>query len=164
MPPRQMDCRVEPGNDDENVRRLMRSYAALALVLVLVCTAAHAQSVQHIQRGDPLRKEVLDTVRPVFMGESSGRIEFVVNRLTIWGEWVFGNVSLQRPGGRKIDWRKSIYAEDFEAGFLDPGTSFFLLLRVGDRWAIVDWATGPTDVAWDWWRQQYGLPEVLFYE
>ena len=144
----------------------MKLFAALSLTFLLVfaAAAAHAQSVRHIQRGDPLRKEVLDTVRPVFMGESGGAIEFVVNRLTIWQGWVFGNVSLQRPGGRAIDWSRSIFAEDHAAGFFDPGASFFLLVRVGDRWAIVDWDTGPTDVSWDWWRQQYDLPDALFYE
>lgn len=142
----------------------MRLILAALLAAFLTAGVAGAQAFQPIQRGDPLRKEVLDTVRPVFMGESGGDIEFVVNVLNLWEGWVFGSVSLQRPGGRAIDWRRSPIAEDYRDGMFDPGVSFFLLLRVGERWAIVDWATGPTDVVWDWWRAEYGLPVAMFQE
>ena len=143
-------------------RGLAATLALVVIVLLAGLSPTAAQSVAPITRSDPLRKEVLDTVRPLFRGESGGDVEFVVHGLNVWGEWVFGDVKLQHPGGRAIDWRQSPYAEDARAGMFDPGSSFFLLLRVGDRWAIVDWATGPTDVAWDWWRQQYGLPRDLF--
>jgi len=37
-----------------------------------------------------------------------------------------------------------------------------LLQRKGGRWQVAELAVGPTDVAWDWWRQQLNLPRALF--
>lgn len=114
------------------------------------------------QRGSSLRAELLDAARPVFEDETDGPVEFVVKRLAVTGDWAFGEVRLQRPGGRSIDWSRTKYAEDFADGMFDPSGSFFLLHRTGRNWAITEFATGPTDVAWDSWRQDHHLPLALF--
>jgi hypothetical protein len=121
-----------------------------------------AQAIAHPPPGSPLRAQLLDTVRPVFVGETNGPIEFVVRNLNIWGDWAFGDVKLQRPGGRTIDWRKTKYAEDFKFGIFDPGGSYFLLKRIDLSWAVVEYIVGPTDVAWDAWRTAHHLPRALF--
>ena len=77
------------------------------------------------------------------------------------GRWAFGDVLLQRPRG-KIDWSKTKYAEDEKNGAFVPGGSFFLLKHSGANWTVAEFATGPTDVAWDSWRHDYQLPSQLF--
>ena len=78
------------------------------------------------------------------------------------GDWASGDVRLERPGGNSIDWRRTKYAKDFAGGMFDPSGSSFLLRRISGRWEVIEFATGPTDVAWDGWRMDHKLPTALF--
>ena len=140
----------------------MRKLVLSLVLLILGFASAVAQSVTQPSHGSRLRKELLDAARPVFEKETGGPVEFVVHRLNVMDGWAFGDVLLQRPRGRKIDWSKTKYAEDEKNGAFDPGGSFFLLKQSGANWTVVEFATGPTDVAWDSWRQDYHLPSQLF--
>ena len=140
----------------------MRKLVLSLLLLVLGSACAAAQSLTQPPQGSRLRKELLDVVRPVFERETEGPVEFVVHRLNVMGGWAFGDVFLQRPGGRRIDWSKTKFAEDERNGAFDPGGSFFLLKYSGLNWTVAEFATGPTDVAWDSWRQDHHLPGQLF--
>jgi hypothetical protein len=140
----------------------MRKLVLSLLLLNLGFASAVAQSVTQPPQGTRLRKELLDAARPVFEKETEGPVEFVVHRLNVMDGWAFGDVFLQRPGGRKIDWSKTKYAEEERNGAFDSGGCFFLLKRSGANWTVVEFVTGPTDVAWDAWRQDRHLPSQLF--
>jgi hypothetical protein len=140
----------------------MRACFLALCMMIFLAAPAPAQPVVQPERGSPLRAEILNAARPVFSRDVGGPIEFVVHRLNVMGNWAFGDVYLQRPGGGQIDWRRTKYAEDFKEGMFDPGGSFFLARRAASRWTVVEFATGPTDVAWDGWRQDRHLPEALF--
>jgi hypothetical protein len=142
----------------------MQYRRVVALVIVVLAAAilpALAQGFQP-QPGTPLRSEILDAARPVFETETNGPVEFVVRRLNVLGEWAFGDVTLQRPGGHSIDWNATKYAADFAEGAFDPGGSFFLLRRSASGWDVIEFSTGPTDVVWDGWRTDHKLPTALF--
>ena len=47
-------------------------------------------------------------------------------------------------------------------GAFEPQHTLFLLHDTGQGWSLAEFAVGPTDIAWDWWRQQHGLPQTLF--
>ena len=97
-------------------REMTSMQLVLSLVLLIVGVAyAGAQSVTPPQ-GSGFCKELLDTVRPVFEKETEGPVEFVVHRLNVMNGWSFGDVFLQRPGGRRIDWSRTKYAEDEKNG------------------------------------------------
>ena len=121
-----------------------------------------SQQIFQPKKGSKLRAELLDAARPTFEEETGGPIEFVVKRLNVLGDWAFGEVELQRPGGAAINWARTKYADDYAEGMFDPGGTFFLLRNAGSRWEVVEFATGPTDIAWDSWRRDYSLPSVLF--
>ena len=118
--------------------------------------------VHRFERGTPERARLLDAARPTFESEIGGPIEFVVTTLNAYDGWAFGNVRVQRPGGQPIDWRRTQFAEDYAQGMFETGGHFFLMRSEGGAWTMVEYALGPTDVAWDWWRQQHSLPEALF--
>ncbi len=80
---------------------------------------------------------------------------------TLWTAWAFGDVQLQRPGGVPIDWSKTKFAEAYKEGAFEPQHTLFLLHDTGTGWSLVEFAVGPTDIAWDWWRQQHALPETF---
>ena len=143
-------------------RNALAIFLWLAMAFASFANTAFAQTVMQPPTGSPLRSEVLNAARPTFESETGGAIEFVVRRLNVAGDWAFGDVRLQRPGGGQIDWRKTKYAADFAGGMFDPSGSFFLVRRSDGVWTVVEFATGPTDIAWDSWRTDYKLPAALF--
>lgn len=130
--------------------------------LTSVPARAGELEVNRIERGTPARTRLLDAARSTFERETGGPIEFVVTTLNVYDDWAFGNVQVQRPGGQRIDWRHTKFAEDYAQGMFDAGGHFFLMRNDRGVWTMVEYAIGPTDVAWDWWRQQHGLPTELF--
>ncbi len=139
-----------------------RHFLILSGGVPLLIVTARGQGISPAPRGSVLRKAILDSARPIFQAETNGDIEFVVRRLNLSGDWAFGDVTLQRPGGRAIDWRRTKYAEANATGAFDPAGSFFLARRTGQTWRILAAAVGPTDIAWDGWDKQYGAPRALF--
>lgn len=137
-------------------------FLSLCIMLLAIASEAPAQQIIQPERGSALRAELLDAARPVFARDIGGQVEFVVQQLNVMGNWAFGEVRLQRPGGTPIDWKKTKYAEDFEAGMFDPGGSFFLARKAAAGWTVLEFASGPTDIAWDSWRQEFHLPNTLF--
>jgi len=113
-------------------------------------------------KGSQLRTELLDAARPAFVAETGGPVEFVVRRLAVLGNWAFGDVSLRRPGGQPIDWTMTKFADALRQDMFNPGYAFFLLRKTNGTWSIVEISVGPTDVVWDWWRQQHNIPAALF--
>jgi hypothetical protein len=145
----------------------MRAVALLALCLATLLTGAGANplwaaDIESPPKGSPLRTTLLNVARPTFEQEIGGPIEFVVSTLNVWGQWAYGDVKLQRPGGQPINWRKTKFAEDLAQGMLETEHNLFLLQEGPNGWTLVEHAIGPTDVAWDWWRQQRKLPYELF--
>ena len=130
--------------------------------IVMSVTEVAAERMIKPERGSELRADILDAVRPVFERETGGPVEFVVRRLNVLGEWAYGEVQAQRPGGEAIDWTRTRHAEDFEAGMFDPAASDFLLRKSGSDWAVVEYALGPTDVVWISWRLDHRLPLAIF--
>ena len=130
--------------------------------LFLFSDSLLAQGIEHPKQGSSFRAELLDAARPVFVAETDGPIEFVVQRLAVAGAWAFGDVKLQRPGGHPVDWHRTKFADALRQDMFNSENSFFLLRKSNDRWSVVEFVVGPTDVTWDWWRQQYNLPQTLF--
>jgi hypothetical protein len=133
-------------------------YLALAILLpALAAVPAAAGEIYAPPKGSPLRARLLDAA-----SEVGAPVEFVVRTLNVMDGWAFGNVKLQRPGGVPIDWRRTKFADDLAHGMLETESNFFLLQQTQDDWTLVEVAIGPTDVAWDWWREQRKLPYELF--
>lgn len=143
-------------------RMLVLSLSLLAVWLLPGAAGAGDDGVYAPPKGSPLRAHLLDTARPAFERDVGAPVEFVVRTLNVWGGWAFGNVKLQRPGGVPINWRRTKFAADLAQGMLETESHFFLLRETEAGWQLVEHVIGPTDVAWDWWREQHNLPYALF--
>lgn len=89
------------------------------------------------------RKAVLDALRPAVEARLGPNIEFVVAHLRIEDGWAFVIVDPQRKGGKPIDgW--AIFGEHFDN--MDGLRTEAVLRRTKDRWRVVDWGIGATDV------------------
>jgi hypothetical protein len=137
-----------------NRRTLLATLAAVA-----AAGAAHAQTTP--PRGSPLRAQLLDAIRPEHEKEIGGKIEFQVLAMRVMEPWAYLHVRPTRPGGKAIDWTRTKFAEDMKEGMMSH-ESMALLKQDGARWTVAEIAIGPSDVAWDGWRQERNLPKKLF--
>ena len=115
------------------------------------------------QRGDPTRQALMDAARPVIAGDIGQNILFVVDVLRTDGQWAYLQATPTQPTGLPLDWSTTRYAADWQADAMSD-TVMVLFVRQNGSWQVVDYVIGPTDVYWYSWIEQFGLPEVLFYE
>ena len=138
--------------------QMIRNFA-LVFALIAFSVPSLAGSVYTPQRGDPLRKELLDTIRPRVQSDLNQRVLFVVETMNVEGNWAFLAVTPQRPNGQKIDIYSTHYAEN--ADLMDGLTNYSLLKFANGRWNEITFVVGPTDVAYEPWPAQYGFSREL---
>ncbi len=144
----------------------MKGLLLLALVATLVpLTALHAEDsgkVTHPAPGSALRKALLDGLRPSIETDIKQKVIFVVEEMRVSGDWAFVRVTPVQPDSSAIDFRKTKYKEPLEEGMFDGATTYALLRKKGDRWSVLTFQIGPTDVCWDGWdTPPYNCPRKI---
>ncbi|MEI9849615.1 MAG: hypothetical protein WDN24_00775 [Sphingomonas sp.] len=132
-------------------------------MLIAPVAVAAAQGATDVGAGHPLRAVLLDALRPAIAADLGQPVRFVVTKLRVQGDWAFAVVRPQTPAGQWIDFARTHYAERQREGMLDGDTVHALLRREKGAWRVKDFVIGPTDVAWDAWPQQYGVPRGLLF-
>lgn len=140
-------------------RRLLMLMAAVAACLH---TPAHAQPILQIGRDSPERKVILDAVRASVERRLGIKVVFVVDRITVFGDWAFASVHPRNEAGNRIDYRRTRIAKDFDPE-QDSDLAGALLRRKDAAWSVVEEAFLPTDVYWEEWETKYKLPRALFF-
>ncbi len=102
------------------------------------------------------RAAILDTLRVQVSKELKTRVEFVVEKIVVSGNWAFVIATPQGPNGQQLNWSQTVCSGD--VSHLAGG----LMMRVGEGWDLVASALCPTDVAWATWPSDYGAPQELF--
>lgn len=115
-------------------------------LLLAAPLSVSAQAVHEPARGTAERAEILNALRPMLEARLGPPVEFVVDWMRSGNGWAFVQVSPQRPGGGAINLRQTTYAE--QAEYMDGIGTFALLRLQYDRWNLIDFAVGPTDVFW----------------
>lgn len=147
----------------------LRSALLLALGALAIGGAGEPQRAatsvappRDIGASDPLRRTLLDTLRPAIERDVGQKVQFVVRMLRVQGRWAFAHVVPHTKAGAPIDYRRTRYAELIREGMFDGPDTFALLeLRKG-RWAVRAFVTGPTDVTYAGWPEEFGAPNALF--
>lgn len=122
--------------------------SVLSLFLMAgVTLGAAAQSVYEPSRGSAERRDILNAIRPMVEARVGPPVEFVVSWMRSGAGWAFVNVNPQRPGGGRIDPFLTTFAS--QAEYMDGLSTYALLRYQYDRWNLVDFVVGPTDVFWD---------------
>jgi hypothetical protein len=111
------------------------------------------------QRGDPLRKKLLDVIRPRVEAELGRPVIFVVTVLNVQADWAFLNVEPVNRDGSPIDIYQTRYAR--KADMMDGLTNFALLHYKNNRWNEVVHLVGPTDVGYIPWADDFGVSRSL---
>jgi len=134
--------------------------AIIAFVMMLA-VAASAQSVHTPEKGTPERKAILDTLRVPVERELKQQIVFVADTFNVSGTWAFVSGRLQGADGNAPDFSNTQYREAMEAGAFD-NNYFALLKRSSNKWKVITYQIGCTDVCYLPWPQQYRAPKALF--
>ena len=130
------------------LNHFQRLAAVTLSLLVWSCmiSGVAAQSVYEPDRGSTERKAVLNAVRPMLEARVGAPVEFVVDWMRLGNGWAFVQLNPQRPGGAPIDLSRTTYRE--QAEYMDGVATFALLKHQYDRWNLIDFVVGPTDVFW----------------
>jgi hypothetical protein len=133
----------------------------MTAVAASVRTPAYAQQILQIGRDSPERKLILDAVRASVERALGIKVIFVVDRMTVFGEWAFASLHPRDAAENRIDYRRTLIAKDFDPE-QDSDLAGALLRRKGAAWTVVEEAFLPTDVYWEEWETKYKLPRALF--
>jgi hypothetical protein len=139
------------------MRPALLAPALFALGLGMAAPVFAQQAVVDVGVGHPLRKPILDGLRPAIEADLGQRVVFVVSDLRVQGDRAFFAGRPQRPDGRAIDFSRTRYAEALEQGVFDGPGTYALLRRIGGRWTVETFVIGPTDVAWSGWPEEFGV-------
>jgi hypothetical protein len=120
------------------------------------------QKPTDIGANHPLRKPLMEALRPRIEADLKQKVIFRVRTLRMLGDYVFIVCEPRTPADKPIDFKKTHYKELVEQGIFDGPTTYALLKKVGGKWKAVEHVTGPTDVAWsNWAGPPYNVPNVL---
>jgi hypothetical protein len=112
--------------------------------------------------GDPLRRRLLDALRPTIQRDIGQPVQFMVDHLRVDGDWAFFMGGAQRPDGGEIDFSRTRYREAVEEGFFDaPGVMALLRRSPDGSWRVVEFAVGATDMPFESWAADHGAPLSL---
>lgn len=117
--------------------------------------------LREIGRDDPIRRVLLDALRPTIERDLGQKVIFVVDELRLQGDAAFAMVRPRQPDGAGIDFTRTRYAADIREGVFDGERTAALLRRRNGVWRVLEFVIGPTDLAWEAWPQQYGVSRQL---
>ncbi|OAN82488.1 hypothetical protein A8B78_08550 [Jannaschia sp. EhC01] len=128
----------------------MRFFRGITLVLFLGFGAVVQAMPFEPGPGSDLRRELLDTLRPLAAYDLGAPLVFRVLEISVDGDVAFARLIAQRPGGAEIDlsdtpmvaWRN---VDPFE---IDGPRFEAFFVRHNGHWQVVQYALGSSDAWW----------------
>ena len=142
----------------------MKGLASALIVTLLVGSSWPASAVAQVETpaaGTPLRKAILDALRPMVTAEVGAPVEFTSVDMRVLGEWAFLTAVPQRPGGGEIEYLYTRYQTAWEQDMFG-GAVAALLRETPNGWLVYEYDLGATDVVWLDWPNWYPVPPEVF--
>lgn len=111
--------------------------------------------------GSPERKALMDALRLPVEKELGKKVIFKIDHLKVLEEWAFLRGTPQQPNGKAMDYRGTSHQQAIDDGIFDDGICA-LLKRQGDKWTVITYQIGATDVPWVTWEEEYKAPAGIF--
>lgn len=138
---------------------MSRSIFTLAALALAAAAIAQKPNPLEVKPGNPLRKLLLDTLRPRVEKEMRQKVKFEVRTLNANKEWAFFGGQALQLNGKPVDLKTTQYKDEVDA--MDGPTVYALLRKKGKAWVIVEYMVGPTDVGWSDWDEKTGAPSAV---
>ena len=113
------------------------------------------------ERNSAERTAIFDALRVPVSKELKQDVQFVADRFKVLGDWAFIAGKAQSAQGGELNWKITKYQEDIDNGVFDDNL-FALLKKSGDRWSVVTYQIGCTDVCYEGWDKEYKAPKAIF--
>ena len=136
------------------MRLLLITFAVFAFVLSF-------GQVSTPKQGSKIRTAIMDAIRVPTERDLKQKVVFKVDLLRVEGVWAFTRTVPQQPNGKPIDFSKTQYAEASAHGAFGNGV-IALLKKKGDKWTVVKYSLGATDVPYVSWWKDFGAPKAIF--
>lgn len=151
----------------------MRALLIAALITLAACSpppreqpkseTPTAGSETQIAEPTPEQRAMAEALAQRAAGDIGVPVKFTITSAQTEGDWAFIVAQPWSPEGAALDWSQTHYAQRARDGVLDGnGTTYALLRKQNNAWAVIDFAVGPTDVAYADWAQRYGAPAGIF--
>ena len=133
-----------------------------ALVAVLLNFTGFPQSAAYTPKPNSIeRKQILDALRYPVESELGKSVVFKVDHLKLQSDWAFMRGVPQRANGKRMDYTGTPYEEAIKEGAFDDWICA-LLRRDKDKWRVVKYIIGATDVAYEGWDKEFKAPAEIF--
>jgi hypothetical protein len=144
-----------------SIQRLINILMVIFLA-VWACSSGLAEEEGYTPKpGSPERKQISGGLREVVERELKKPVLFRIDALKVLNGWAFlRGVSLEKSG-KPMDYRGTPYQESIEAGTFDDWICA-LLHKEGNRWRVMAYAIGATDVPFADWAEHYHAPPGIF--
>jgi hypothetical protein len=141
-------------------RRVKRESLCALLAMFALCLWGAAQT-ETPKAGSAERKAIMDALRNPVEKELGKKVVFKVEHLKVLDGWAFMRGLPQQPDGKAVDYRDTPYQERIQDGTFDDGICA-LLKKQGDKWRVLIFQIGSTDVPWVTWEEEYKAPAAIF--
>ena len=149
-------------------KRLLRPTCCQAVVFfllvlpVLFVPQAIAGDFDTPQKGTAERAAIMDSLRVPVEAVLRQPVIFVVKTLRVGDGWAFVVGVPRASDGGPVDYGGTRYGDAIDAGAFEDEI-VGLLRNDGNRWVVVDFTIGATDVVYETWDVDYGAPRELFF-
>jgi hypothetical protein len=133
-----------------------------ALIASLLYISETPQSTTHTpERNSIERKQILDALRSPVESKLKKTVVFKVDHLKASGDWAFMRGVPQQPGGKRMDYEGTSYEGAIKDGAFDDWICA-LLRKEKNKWRVVVFVIGATDVAYEGWDKEFNAPSDIF--
>jgi hypothetical protein len=139
----------------------VKSAALCCLFAILALPVSGLAQAYSPKAGSAERKAIMDALRNPVERQLGKKVVFKVEHFKVLDGWAFLRGLPQQPDGKAVDYRGTPYQERVQDGTFDDGICA-LLKKVGDKWRVLIFQIGSTDVPWVTWEEEYKAPADIF--
>jgi hypothetical protein len=133
----------------------------LLFVLAFFASTALGQTIYTPTKDSAERKAIMDALRIRVEKQLKKKTIFEVSHLKVQNNHAFLMGTPKKADGSKMDYRDTPFQEAIKAGAFDDGI-VALLKKNGDKWRVVQYVIGATDVPYVTWAKDYKAPKAIF--
>ncbi|HYG82520.1 MAG TPA: hypothetical protein VD861_19140 [Pyrinomonadaceae bacterium] len=107
------------------------------------------------------RKAIADALRVPVEKKLKKSVVFKIEHLKVLDGWAFLRGVPQRPDGKPMDYSDTSYRQQKDLGMFDDQICA-LLQKKGEKWVVVTYDIGATDVVYLDWAEKHKAPPAIF--
>ena len=108
------------------------------------------------------RKNIVEALKLKMQPDLKLKPKLVVKELWVKNGFAYFIGQAKAENGKAIDFTKTVYREQVEAGIFDGDGTNALLKKTGNKWKVLTYVIGPSDVPWGCWWKEYKAPKEIF--